>query len=112
MTPHNFLTCAAKHAKALRSNYVIAGRDGRVLFQGTDLREAKNLDGVTLYFFCEPSLSELSAAAAAGVKAVYYGISKHDALRHGLYPAHLRPQVIQRIRRTILDEYAATWAAP
>ncbi len=112
MTPLNFLTCAAKHAKVLKSNYVIAGHDGRAVFQGTDLREAKNLDGVTLYFFCEPSLGELTVAAAAGVKAVYYGISKHDALRHGLFPAHLRPQVVQRIRRTILDEYAATWAAP
>ncbi len=109
MTPLNYLTCAAKHAKALKSNYVIAGRDGRAVFQGADLREAKNLDGVTLYFFCEPGLSELSVAAAARVEAIYYGISKHDALRQGLFPVHLRPQVIQRIRRTILDEYAATW---
>jgi len=109
VTPLNFLTCAAKHAKALKANYVIAGRDGKVVFQGTDLREAKNLDGAVLYFFCEPGLGELLSASAAGVKAVYYGISKHDAVRHGLYPAHLRPLVIQRIRRTILAEYAAMW---
>ena len=107
MTPLNFLTCAAKHAKALKANYVIAECDGKVVFQGTDLREAKNLNGVTLYFFCEPGLSELLSASAVGVKAIYYGISKHDAVRHGLYPPDLRPQVIQRIRRTILAEYAA-----
>jgi len=107
MTPANCLYCAARHAKTLKSNYVVAARHAHVVFQGPDLRDAENLDGATLYFFCEPCLSEVAAAAGAGVKAVYYGVSKHDALRLGLYPAALQPQVDRHVRRTILKEYFA-----
>ena len=79
---------------------------------GADLQEAlKHSDarGATLYFFCEPSLGELMLAAAAGVQAVYYGISKHDAAKAGLYPDHLKPQSIRYCRDAIIKDYLDHW---
>ena len=114
MTPLNYLCRAAYEAKARKANYVIVVHDSGALTQGTDLQAALTGDArdATLCFFCEPGLSELMLAEAAGVKAVYYGVSKHDALRHGLYPRHLKPQLVQRARETILREYVATWNSP
>jgi hypothetical protein len=111
MTPTNYLCRAAREAKARKANYVIVVRDSGALTEGTDLQAAlkDGAHGATLYFFCEPALNELILAKAAGVKAVYYGVSKHDAGRYGLYPPRLKPEMVQRARETILKDYVVTW---
>lgn len=111
MTPLDYLCRAAQEAKAIRTNYVIVVRGSKVLAQGGDLQAASKDDvrGATLYFFCEPSLSELMLAEAAGIEAVHYGVSIRDAVRHGLCPLHLKPQCIRYCRETIIKDYVATW---
>lgn len=111
MTPTNYLCRAAREATARKTNYVIAVHDSGALTQGADLQAALKdaAPGSTLYFFCEPGLGELLLAEQAGVKAIYYAVSKHDALRRGLYPPRLRPQTVQRARAAILNDYVATW---
>jgi hypothetical protein len=109
MTPRNHLFCAAKHAKANRSNFVIVVRNNVTLSQGSDLRDALKGDvaGATLYSFCEPSMEELLLASVAGIKKVVCGISKQDAVRYGLVP--LTVSKPKRVRETILERYVETW---
>jgi hypothetical protein len=107
--PFNYLCYAAKCAKAGKSNFNLVVRNGKLIAQGPDLRDVVKGDvaGGTLYSFCEPSMEELLLASAAGIKEACCGISKQDAVRHGLVPLALKKP--QHARETILTEYVETW---
>lgn len=109
MRPSDYLCRAARHAKAAKSNFVLVVRNGTTIAQGHDLREAVKADvrGGTLYAFCEPSMEELLLARNAGIVAVFCGISKQDAVRHGLVP--LEAKKVRYARELILADYVETW---
>lgn len=106
MNAVNYLRYAATQA-AGKTNYVVAVARGGIVARGPDLRAALSQDvcGATLYSLFEPSPEELLLASNAGVKAVYFALSKHDAVRLGVTP--LVPQCVRYAREAILERWNA-----
>lgn len=110
MSAVNYLCCAAKHAKAAKTNYVIAVR-GQIVAQGPDLQAALNTDvrGATLYSFRELTPTELGRAEAAGIARVFVGVTRHVAAKIGLWPEHLEQESVRYARDQIMAKYVETW---
>lgn len=111
MNAVNYLCYAAKQA-AGQTNYFVVVRD-KIIAQGPDLRAALNQDvrGAKLYTLFEPNPEELLLASNAGVRAVYFALSKHDAVRLGVTPLvpwwvpPLVPRSVRYARETILRKW-------
>jgi len=112
MSAVNYLCYAAKQA-AGKTNYFVMVRDKMIIAQGPDLRAALNQDvrGAKLYMLFEPNPEELLLASNAGVRAVYFALSKHDAARLGVTPLipwwvpPLVPRSVRYARETILRKW-------
>jgi len=110
MTPTDWLFAATRRAVQAHSNYFYVVRDGKVRADGQNLQAAlTNAEGGTLYAFCEPTPAEIGLAEAAGIEQIFYGISKHDGKKLGVYREGLRPRRIQRAREVILKEWVSKW---
>ena len=99
MTPANCLYCAARHAKTLKSNYVVAARHAHVIFQGPDLQDAKILTADLVFLL----RTRLASARGGSGRRQGRSITAFEArcLRLGLYYLHRRDR---HVRRTILKD--------
>ncbi len=111
MTDTNWLCYAAKRARECRSNYVVI-LHGKQTVEGTSFQQTlcnvPEPKGLTVYCFLEPGPEDLLAAEAAGIRAVYYAISKHDAAR---FAHNVKAQTIRGAREWVLQNHVAKWSA-
>jgi hypothetical protein len=107
----HWLRTVATKAAAHRSNYVLTVRDGELLEEGVDLRSVLDRDaaGSTLYSFRELTPPELGRVEDAGILRVCAAISRHDAVKIGLWPAHLAQEVEQNARAEIAAGLVEKW---
>jgi len=120
-TPFNWVHYVAAKARKLETDYalVVRGSDGQGA-EGPDALELLkgDVNGCTLYVFAEPGSNVRALAAAAGIKAIYCGISRRDVARfiqsgYNFQPVVvvdsrdlvLRPSKIQRVREEILSQW-------
>ena len=109
MTPADWLFAVVKHRPEGCFNYFYVVR-GDSFVKNPDLQAAlTNADGCTLYAFCEPTPRELGLAEAAGIEEIFYGISKRDGAKLGIYHEGLRPVRVQRAREEILKKWVSKW---
>ena len=105
MTETNYLCWVARRARECHSNYVAIPCPPGATIESRRFQDALRIvprAGLIAFCFLEPSAEDLIAAEAAGIRAVYYGISKHDAAR---LIHNLKPRTIQRAREWILENH-------
>lgn len=112
MTESNWLCFVAKRARECHSNYIIAPSGTQTVegtsFQSTVRQLPPEARVSTVYTFFEPSAEDLLVAEAAGIRVVYFAVSKHDAAR---FAHRVRTQTIQRAREWVLENHVAKWSA-
>jgi len=111
MTPAEWLFAAAKRGIEGHSNYFYVVRHGQIVAKALHLQAALSADAndCTLYAFCEPTPTEIGLAEAHGIRQIFYGISKRDGKKLGIYRVGLRPIRVRRAREEILERWLPKW---
>jgi hypothetical protein len=68
-----------------------------------------DVSGSTLYSFRELTPAELGRAEDAGIKQVYFAISRRDAEGIQLWPACLIQKGVQRVREQTITDVVEKW---